>query len=360
MNSNKTPLAIVEQSSPSKVPVLTAGDISPAVMRQYENACKNYFVHKKVAGDDQVPMIVGGLMDSRVSDWIDADHARILELSFDDFLIEFKEGYLDEDWEDDMRREVLGMSQGSKSFWDYAVSLQHKNSLLHGTPSHLSEEQIRHQLGAGMEVRLSKKIGAKKVNKIENFHKWLNEVKRFDDQLRANREEYERILKESREATRQVNTASEPNRCVPNNTNSFGNAAASSSTSVPRKQCPALLSVECQLLKDNEGCLKCRRFFVDHRAANCPNNFPSPTNYKTLTQTKVDRAKRNRNRPIAAVTLSPATAPPTVADTSGETPHASQYHHVAAVMGMSSNPTAYVASNASNVLKTSDSDSESE
>jgi hypothetical protein len=76
----------VEQSAPTKVPVLTTGDVTPVVMCQYENACNNYFVHKKIPGDDQVTMIVGGLLDTRIADWINSDHVRIVELSFMDFM----------------------------------------------------------------------------------------------------------------------------------------------------------------------------------------------------------------------------------------------------------------------------------
>src|ERR1700735_1513604 len=63
MPANRTPMATSEQNSPSKVPLLTAGDISPAVMRQFHHAYLNYFVHKKVIVDDQVSMVIGGLLD---------------------------------------------------------------------------------------------------------------------------------------------------------------------------------------------------------------------------------------------------------------------------------------------------------
>ena len=59
----KTPMATLEQSSPSKVPVLTPGDISPSVMGQFEHGCKNYFVHKKIITDDQVALIIGGIQE---------------------------------------------------------------------------------------------------------------------------------------------------------------------------------------------------------------------------------------------------------------------------------------------------------
>jgi hypothetical protein len=50
--TNKTPMAAIEQSTPSKVPILTAGDITPAIMHQFKHGCKNYFIHKKIIAND--------------------------------------------------------------------------------------------------------------------------------------------------------------------------------------------------------------------------------------------------------------------------------------------------------------------
>jgi hypothetical protein len=116
MPPNKTPMASVEQSSPSKVPILTAGDIPPAVMHQFEHTCLNYFIHKKVVLDDQVSLIVSGLLDNRITDWIGSDCKHIVSLPFIAFMIEFRANYLTEDWEEDTLRELLSMTQGTSSF----------------------------------------------------------------------------------------------------------------------------------------------------------------------------------------------------------------------------------------------------
>jgi hypothetical protein len=347
-------MASVEQSSPSKVPILTAGDISPAVMRQFEHACLNNFIHKKVVPDDQVSLIVGGLMDNRVTDWIGSDWERIVSLPFVAFMIEFCANYLAEDWEEETLRELLSMTQGSSSFWDYAVAVQSKNSLLCNTVSHLPDDKLRHQLGAGMEIRLSKKVSSEKVNKVADFRKWLNEVRRCDEVLRAEREEYERIAKDNRDSSRRANFVESSSRRFPNNNNtaSYTSSAASSAPAAPRKQCPKLLDTERKLLNDNERCVKCRRFFVDHRAVNCPNDFPNPVGYKTLSQNDVDRIKHSRGKVVAAISTSNASALSTSLSSNEST-----MHPVAAVLGMSRNPVAYVAPNSSSVLEpTSDSD----
>ena len=93
--------ASVEQSSPSKVPVLHAGDITPAVMREYEDACNGYFDHKDINADKQVRMIIAGIKDPCIRDWIASERTRIQSLSFADFMTEFRTNYLHEDWEED-------------------------------------------------------------------------------------------------------------------------------------------------------------------------------------------------------------------------------------------------------------------
>jgi hypothetical protein len=44
----------VQQDSPSKVPILLPGDISPYVMRSYELACHGYFNTKDIEDDKKV------------------------------------------------------------------------------------------------------------------------------------------------------------------------------------------------------------------------------------------------------------------------------------------------------------------
>jgi len=113
--------AYVDQESASRPPTLHAGDISLAVMREFEEACIGYFESKEVDEDKQVRKILPGLKDSRVRDWLTADRERIRALTFEDFMVEFRAAYLDEDWEENTRRELGGMAQGKDSFWDYAI-----------------------------------------------------------------------------------------------------------------------------------------------------------------------------------------------------------------------------------------------
>ena len=205
----------VDQDAPSMVPILHPGNISPAVMREFQNGCLDYFDNKHMDEDKQVRKILPGLKDPCIHDWVNTNCICIQALTFDEFMTEFHTVYLDEDWEEKTRQVLLGMTQGAIPFWDYAFTIQSNNSLLNGTPLHLDKEKLCHQLEACMEERLSQKVNSKKVNKIVDFKKWLAEVKVVDENIRANRKEFECIVKASCETGRHTtNALGDPSHCA--------------------------------------------------------------------------------------------------------------------------------------------------
>jgi hypothetical protein len=324
--------ATVEQDAPSKPPILTAGKITPAGMCSYENACLSYFENKDIAEEKQVRKVLGGLQDSHLQDWVDIDREHFLALSFIDFMVQFRAGYLPEDWEEVTHIELLGMIQEDQSFRDFAVKIQAKNSLLCNTTSYLDQEKLCHRIKSGMNQKLALHCRLEKLSKVEDFEKWLAEIRRIDDLMKAEKAEFESFARTTCETTRRANALAEPSH--------HGNAPTVTAAPAASDSClvlPKLLESERRLLYDNEGCLKCRRVFVDHRSTNCPNNFPNPSTYKTLTQNFVDAIKNRIKRPVAVVVNSDATSVTAVP--------------VAAVMGSSINPVAYMPTNASNVLE---------
>jgi hypothetical protein len=202
MPRNANNIARVEQDSASKAPILLAGDITPVVMREFEEGCVGYFETKEVEEEKMVWKILPGLKDSRIRDWIATDCDRLRTLSFEEFMIEFRAAYLDEDWEENTHRELGGMVQGEATFWDYAIEVQSKNSLLTTTASHLDNEKLRHRIKASMNKLLARHCINAKVNKEGDFKKWLAEVKCIDDTLHAERREFERISEMNRKTAR--------------------------------------------------------------------------------------------------------------------------------------------------------------
>ena len=220
MPPNTKNVTQVKQESSSRPPVLLPGDISPAVMQEFEDGCCGYFDNKEVAKDKQVCKILSCFKGTRIPDWIATKRDQLLPLTFDKFMAKFCNAYLDDDWEETVRRELGLMTQGTETFWDSAIWVQAKNSLLSGTASYLKEEQLHHLLDAGMLDNLTCRCVSAKVNKEMSFKKWLGEVKHIDDQMQAEQKEFESITGRQHESFHRKNILSEPssaaNRPTPN------------------------------------------------------------------------------------------------------------------------------------------------
>jgi hypothetical protein len=337
-------LASVEHKSPSHVPVLLTGDVTPEILREYENACIGYFETKDIEDGNKVRKILAGLRNTRILDWVSVNRAEIIALTFPEFMNKLRTNYLHKDWEEITRRDLMNMSQGKDSFWNFYIRLQAKNSLLRDTTSHLSQEALRFKLELGMTEELADRCRDAKVAKERSTTEWLDVVRRLDDKLTDEcaklDAKFEEFARQQRESSRKTVSLGEPSRRA--NQASSSNQYASNSKA-PRVTLPKLTDGERKLLFDNDGCLKCRRFFVSHRAANCTNDFPSAVNYRKLTQATVDNSRRRKPSVVAAI----------VDDNTANTTDAP----VIAVVGSSSNPVAYMPPNDSNVFK-GDSDSD--
>ncbi|KAF8804575.1 hypothetical protein BYT27DRAFT_7259057 [Phlegmacium glaucopus] len=74
-----------------------------------------------------------------------------------------------------------------------------------------------------------------------------------------------------------------PSHCTHNEYLSNTSNTSHPNTSFCCDHCPKLLDNEIKLLNEHKGCRKCRRFYVLHTGKDCPNNWPDPTTYRTLT-----------------------------------------------------------------------------
>ncbi|KAJ6625027.1 hypothetical protein B0H10DRAFT_1942947 [Mycena sp. CBHHK59/15] len=130
------------EAQPSKALILSSGDASPAVIREWELACLSYFDVKSIETKVQVAMVMGGL---RITDWlaIDDDCAAMKALAFKPFMVEVRKHLLPTDWEREARIAIVSTCQTmTQSFWDFAASIRAQNSILINTGSHFSDERL--------------------------------------------------------------------------------------------------------------------------------------------------------------------------------------------------------------------------
>ena len=99
--------ASLDHTNPSKLPILTEGILTPRIASRFELGCLDYFGIKDTATKKQVPLAMASIRDGHMRDWINSDRDHLKTLSFGDFINEIRERYLDADWEDKIRREIL-------------------------------------------------------------------------------------------------------------------------------------------------------------------------------------------------------------------------------------------------------------
>jgi hypothetical protein len=192
---SQSKFASIEQDAPSKVPMLLPRDIMPTVMHMYKNACSGHFDMKDVAKDKQVHRILAGLHNSHIQDWVGIYHECLLEMTFANFLAEFKISYLPKDWEEITCIELLQMMQGEDNFCDFSVQVQAKNSTFSGTTSHMDKMQLCHCIEASVNTTLALHCHLKKVVSQNPLAKWLDDVNHINGLISAERANFDALTK---------------------------------------------------------------------------------------------------------------------------------------------------------------------
>jgi hypothetical protein len=341
------PIATVIQTSATKPPTLTAGKLTPEIVREFEECCISYFDAKlEIEPKDYVRRIGGSLHDRVIADWYGTNRVRFCAMAFEDFISELKNKWLPDDWQGDIRRRILG-AKHTGAFYEWAMTLRGLNTLLHGTDHHLSDVTFINQLEANLEPGLGAVVREEKVKPMGDIDAWMDAVKVLDDRERHKCDQQEEAIRAHLKRTGALAGLSEPSRRYntfrqPTNTAGASNSASGNAF----VRLPKLTDSEHALLNQHDGCCKCRRFYASHKSDKCPNGFPSGENYKQLTAADAELAKKRANaKPVAAVTMS------SIVEVS------SPAHTVAAVLGSGSfSAAAVMPSNRSSIIDGSDSD----
>lgn len=275
------PYAKVEQDQ-VKLPTLTPGELTPAVWKDWQLACMNFFRAKQVPDAEQVAKIAFQMRDPTMRQWYISEQVDIDAMTFVDYMRALSVNFMPKGWETKMRQQILSSHQNSRTFWEWSIELINKNALLHGSAYHISNEILHHHLEANMHPENLDDYEEDDIALIENFKDWREKVrsidekrtrviKKFEDVIRANNA---RRSAEKQKAKQTTMTTTTTNKVL--TTSSRANTDGKTGIDAAEKA----------ILLKYRGCFKCLRFNVKHRSRDCPNQAP-PANRKRLSEADV-------------------------------------------------------------------------
>jgi hypothetical protein len=224
-----TKYAVVEQSALNKLPTLKVGELTPETVRDWENACLTYFMHKEIEAKDQVKMIAFGMSDPRLHTWYLAQRATLDAGTFSEYLTALKSAWLETHWDTKLRKKVLGSQQGTRPFYEWALELQNQNALLYGNAAHLTTPVLRAKLADTLTLK-----------------QWIKEVKHLDDKRLEDLALHKKFTKQFYKSSRRTTSTYHAK------TSSTSRPNATSSTCLE-----PLTEDKCTLLANHRGCFKC-------------------------------------------------------------------------------------------------------
>ncbi|KAF8272750.1 hypothetical protein EI94DRAFT_1697140 [Lactarius quietus] len=175
----------------SHPPILTDRDITPKVVREFENHCTTYFINAKdgMANDLKVSKILGCFKNTLIDDWAAVDWECFAKLSFSKFMREFQKQWLPYNWEETIHAELMNSRLNLlQKFKTWAGEVMSHNVSLRNTPSHLSDAQIHDQLTVAIDPELCTLATGANLAKVMDLHQWMAQIKVINDRRQFDRQ----------------------------------------------------------------------------------------------------------------------------------------------------------------------------
>jgi hypothetical protein len=307
--------ATVSQQSSSHTPVLSAGHVTIAAVRVWENNCRRFFQHKSIAEADRVQSIIFNFEGSNMQAWVNTNLARLTSLTYPAFVLKFKKKFLPRNWQDDLVSTQIQM-QGLTAFLSWTEAVREANAELGIAKSgyHIEDDKLRAHFVPRLSPALKLSYNAANthgdLDKIMDLDAWVECVHLLDIELENKRAEWLKVAMEGHQGTTKVRSilrnSSIANVAMNPNTASNSSTSARPSSSYTGPGTPKLTQVEYDLLKAHRGCFRCHLFYIGHLAPNCtlgPDERPSPEACKNCTLPNALKAKAAFEKKQASTTV---------------------------------------------------------
>ncbi|GAW05904.1 reverse transcriptase-RNase H-integrase [Lentinula edodes] len=291
--------------------IMSCGKITVETLETAKRDLRIFLTNnRKLAPSDYVERCLNVWEDPRISNWIEQNRDEFTKLDFNKFFTVLRDRVLEHDWQDSTFRKMraVRMPEGlNTSISDLAVQLLVLNNLLQGTPRFQSEENLKIMLidamDAGLRESYNKEIEDHAANLSHGIHS-----KDFDAFTKAmqvlDNSRHRQLLMARQMAEHMIKSRPNSRSTTPLTSSSAANSQNKRTGSMGGSsnlsgRLPPLTTNERRLLGDNEGCFKCRSFFVKCRTSSAEHEFPLPvgTGYKELTTADVEAARKLRGPP---------------------------------------------------------------
>jgi hypothetical protein len=165
--SANTPAECIH-AEPKRIPLLSPGEVTPMVIRQWEMACEDFFsANKKLEEEDRVAAVLPGLKDMHARDWVATHRAELVALPFASFMKDLHKEFLSDGWDDELHARICNSPlKPSDSFAKWVNDIRHLNIILCGTDYHFSEDALHFQLDSLLDVDLRTRCKNRKVKEM--------------------------------------------------------------------------------------------------------------------------------------------------------------------------------------------------
>ncbi|KIM79855.1 hypothetical protein PILCRDRAFT_10032 [Piloderma croceum F 1598] len=271
-----------------KPPIITSGKLTPELLADFENGCFAYFAWKDVAKDQQVMKIAWWLQDMRMQVWYRTNCDRINAASFPAFMALVRAQWLPAGWEHNVRCLILSSSQQNLPVVNWIRLLESTNAILVSTTSHLTSAHLHAHIETHLHADTQIAAHLAETHLVLEYAAYVHAIKLIDH----NRIRQATLLQE---VVSRMYVPANLSHCDRTPHVPTANAPATSTSSNTVADClPALMTIECTLLQDNEGCFKCCVSFADHLSCNCLTRFPDKASYKLPMEADITIAKRHK------------------------------------------------------------------
>jgi hypothetical protein len=307
MAHTPTSLAEVKCYKLKDCPVLTAGHITPLIHQAWSLAARRYQKHGGIDAKEIVSYVAMGMMEPRLIAWYQADSMRIDTLTLDVYLAELGTLVLDRNWQHRIREEILLTRQETQPFMHWKIAMENLNAILTtSAPTYaLTKAGLKVQLEANLRPALRLSLATEPVLATE-LAAWALEVKDRDDRL-ADEEARIRVIMAEGENKKKKDLFSRLGEPRPSKSSSSSSSTPTSSNAnatPATKWLPKLTQDEKDLLKEHDGCTRCRKFYTDHPGDQCPmvatKTWPDPATTKVLTVEMANAAAATKRKLVAA------------------------------------------------------------